>query len=341
MNSSFHHLEAAAAEDNIEALEKHRETASTLCKTLCDFLLAEASSTDDFHRFHQRLTRLADGDHGGPSETLIMAVGNMGAGKSTAINALLGEPRLLPTSGYDACTSVATEVRYNHSEDPDEAYRAEITFITEEELLEELHILREDVLSIHETGDGPAADDDNSPAEVAWDKIQAIWPRLTRAELAWPEFDLRALLEDPLTSVYLGKTHQVCHPTAAGLCRDLERFIANRDNASLAKKAGNCGPEQQLWPLVEKVSIYVKSEVLSTGAVIRDMVGPRIFFFHLIFIKCLPIPVRFAADLYLFSHSLVAKMETLRGLPVQLQTVTSATTCACLSRSSVQSASRS
>lgn len=59
----------------------------------------------------------------------------MGAGKSTAINALLDEARLLPTSGYDAYTSVATEVRFNHSLDSAEAYRAEIMFITEDELL--------------------------------------------------------------------------------------------------------------------------------------------------------------------------------------------------------------
>lgn len=279
MNSSFRHLEAAAAESNIEVLENHRETASKVIKALSDYLPAEANSGDDIHHWHQELIRLVEGDRGRPRETLIMVVGSMGAGKSTAINALIDEPRLLPTSGYDACTSVATEVRYNYSEDPDEAYRAEITFITKEELLNELSILREDVLSDSEAAGASssaaaAADyDDNSHAEIAWDKIHALWPRLTRAELATPGFDVRALLEDPFIRVFLGKTHQVCHPTAAGLCRDLGRFIANRDNAALAKRAGGAGAEQQLWPLVDKVNIFVKAEVLSTGAVIRDMVG--------------------------------------------------------------------
>lgn len=278
MTSSFRHLEAAAAESNIEALEKHRETASTLTKALSDFLHAQAINTDDIHHWHQELIKLPDGDQGKPPETLIMVVGSMGAGKSTAINALIDEARLLPTSGYDACTSVATEVRYNHCTDPDEAYRAEITFITKEELLNELLVLREDALSASEAADGSipaaAADyDDNSHAEVAWDKIQAVWPRLTRAELAAPDFDVRALLEDDLIRVFLGKTRQVFHSTAAGLCRSLERFIANRDNATLAKRAEGVGAEQQFWPLVDKVNIFVKAEVLSTGAVIRDMVG--------------------------------------------------------------------
>lgn len=286
MNSSFRHLEAAAAESDIKALEKHRETAFTLTRALSDFLLDQDNNTDDIHHWHQELIRLSDDDQGKPPETLIMVVGSMGAGKSTAINALIDEARLLPTSGYDACTSVATEVRYNHSPDPDEAYRAEITFITQEELLNELLVLRDDVLSVNEGASGSsaapaaAADyDDNSHAEIAWDKIQAVWPRLTRAELAAPDFDIAALLEDPFIGVCLGETHQVCHPTAAGLCRDLERFVANRDNAALAKRAEGVGTEQQFWPLVDKVNIFVKAEVLSTGAVIRDMVGWTFPFF--------------------------------------------------------------
>lgn len=278
MNCSFRYLEAAAAESNIEALEKHRETASKLTKALSDYL--QANNAHDVDHWHQELIRLTNDDQGKPTETLITVVGSMGAGKSTAINALIDEPRLLPTSGYDACTSVATEVRYNHSTDPNEAYRAEITFTTQEELLNELLILREDVLSISEaaqesnTAAAAAAEhDDTSHAEIAWDKIQAVWPRLTRAQLAAPGFDVHTLLEDEFVHKCLGETYRVCHPTAAGLCRDLERFVANRDNATLAKRVERVGAEQQLWPLVDKVNIFVKAEVLSNGAVIRDMVG--------------------------------------------------------------------
>lgn len=273
MSSSFRHLEAAATDDSIEALERHREAAFKISKDLCEFLHAQENNTEDIRHWHQELTRLADGDHGGPAETMITVVGSMGTGKSTSINALLGEARLLPTSGYDACTSVVTEVRYNHSADPSEAYRAEITFITEEELLEELIILREDVLYAGEVPtDNSDENCDRGHVEAAWDKIHAVWPRLTRAELTAPDFDVDGLLEGPLISVWLGETHQICHPTATGLSRDLERFIANRDNAARAKRAEGVGAEQQFWPLVEKVNIFVKAEVLSTGAVIRDMV---------------------------------------------------------------------
>lgn len=271
MSSILPHLEAAAADNNVESLERHRETALRLAKELSGFQFAQANSTDDTHHWHQQLSELADDEQGGPAETLIMMVGSMGTGKSTAINALLDEPRLLPTSGYDACTSVATEVRFNYSMDPHEAYRAEITFITAEELLRELLVLSGDVLSAGEVADNMTADD--SPAEIAWAKVHAVWPHLTKAKMADPGFKLVDLLQDPLIRTYLGATLHICHPDAASLSRDLWRFIANRDNVALAKKAEGFEVEQQFWPLVKRVNIFVKAEVLSTGAVIRDMVG--------------------------------------------------------------------
>lgn len=90
----------------------------------------------------------------------------------------------------------------------------------------------------------------------------------------------------------LGETQQVCHPTAAGLCKDLGRFVANRDNALLARKVEGVNLEQQLWPLVDKVDIFVKANVLSTGAVIKDMVGLGGTF------KIVPLSCHCAADLF-------------------------------------------
>lgn len=42
--------------------------------------------------------------------TIAGVVGNTGAGKSSVINAVLDEERLLPTNGMRACTASATEV---------------------------------------------------------------------------------------------------------------------------------------------------------------------------------------------------------------------------------------
>ena len=61
--------------------------------------------------------------------TVIGVVGNTGAGKSSVINAMLEEERLVPTNCMRACTAVVTEMSYNHSDKPNARYRAQIEFI--------------------------------------------------------------------------------------------------------------------------------------------------------------------------------------------------------------------
>lgn len=65
--------------------------------------------------------------------TVVAVAGATGAGKSSLINALLDEEKLLPTSGFRACTAVITEISYNESDDPRKAYRAEIEFISQDD----------------------------------------------------------------------------------------------------------------------------------------------------------------------------------------------------------------
>lgn len=54
--------------------------------------------------------------------TVVGVVGNTGAGKSSVINALLDEERLVPTNCMRACTAVVTEISYNY--ETDGKYRA-------------------------------------------------------------------------------------------------------------------------------------------------------------------------------------------------------------------------
>lgn len=60
------------------------------------------------------------------SRTVVGVVGNTGAGKSSVINALLDEERLVPTNCMRACTAVVTELSYNYSDLEDARYRAEM-----------------------------------------------------------------------------------------------------------------------------------------------------------------------------------------------------------------------
>lgn len=75
------------------------------------------------------------------TRTVVGVVGNTGAGKSSVINALLDEERLVPTNCMRACTAVVTELSYNHSSNEAAKYRAEIEFIKPEEWRKELNVL--------------------------------------------------------------------------------------------------------------------------------------------------------------------------------------------------------
>ncbi|KAM6957242.1 nuclear GTPase SLIP-GC-like [Aplochiton taeniatus] len=62
-------------------------------------------------------------------QELVGVFGKTGAGKSSLINAVLGEKDLLPSGGITACTSVVVKVEANMI---NSKYMAEIEFITKE-----------------------------------------------------------------------------------------------------------------------------------------------------------------------------------------------------------------
>ncbi|USW48465.1 Putative P-loop containing nucleoside triphosphate hydrolase, dynamin [Septoria linicola] len=79
------------------------------------------------------------------TRTVVGVVGNTGAGKSSVINAMLDEERLVPTNCMRACTAVVTELSYNYSNIDTAKYRAEIEFIKPEEWRKELNVLFQEV----------------------------------------------------------------------------------------------------------------------------------------------------------------------------------------------------
>lgn len=101
-----------------------------------------------------------------PTRVLIGIVGTTGAGKSSIINALLDEERLVPTSTMRACTAVVTEISYNTGP---HRYRAEIDFISSTDWEKELRLLFQDI------GDAGEEAIDEADAAVAVAKIKAVY----------------------------------------------------------------------------------------------------------------------------------------------------------------------
>lgn len=105
------------------------------------------------------------------TRTVIGVVGATGAGKSSVINAMLDEERLLPTNCMRACTAVVTEISYNIK---NELYRAEIEFISQDEWRKELAVLYQELLDASGNIARDAAMNEDSEAGIAYAKLKAV-----------------------------------------------------------------------------------------------------------------------------------------------------------------------
>lgn len=195
-------------------------------------------------------------------------VGNTGAGKSSVINALVDEQRLLPTLCMRACTAVVTELSYNYEQAP---YRAEIEFIAQKDWRKELETLLHDLLDPSGAVSRQCTDED-SDAGVAYAKIKAVYPRKTKDEIANTSIDM--MLRE--VSSVLGSTIPITEYDPTRFYSRLQHYVDSKEKATgekKEKKKDRREPDREVWPLIRVVRIYVKSAALSTGAVIVDLPG--------------------------------------------------------------------
>ncbi|KAK9769426.1 hypothetical protein SCAR479_13908 [Seiridium cardinale] len=201
------------------------------------------------------------------AHTIIGIVGDTGAGKSSLINDLVGEDKIVPSNCMRACTAVPTEISWNDSALDNERYRAEIDFITRDDWQSELQHLFTDL--IDSSGQVKSATNKETEAGIAWFKIQSVYPGINLEKLALT--DAANLAWDKSTRDYLGTSEIIHAPTASGLYKQLQQYIDSKE------KTKGQGEENSrslaLWPLIKVVRVYLKSDVLSTGIVLVDLPG--------------------------------------------------------------------
>ena len=200
------------------------------------------------------------------TKTIIGVVGNTGAGKSSVINAMLDEERLVPTNCMRACTAVVTEISYNRGEKP---YHAEIEFIKMADWEKELKVLYADLLD----GSGNVARDctvEDSDAAIAYAKIKAVYPQLTREQIA--ETSIKDMCQK--VSHVLGTVRDISHTDSLLFYKQLQTFVDSKEKSTAKDDFRKREPRSmEFWPLIRVVRLYVKSPALETGAVIVDLPG--------------------------------------------------------------------
>lgn len=198
------------------------------------------------------------------SKTVVGVVGATGAGKSSVINAMLDEERLVPTNCMRACTAVVTEISYNYAEGS--PYRAEIEFISKSDWQKMLKLLFQDLFD----GSGQVSREctvEDSESGIAYAQVKAVYPRLTKEEMA--EVPIEKLMAHD-NVLCLGTTRNLESEDALIFYKKLQRYVDSKEKTETDKKKPR---EMEFWPLIRVVRLYVKAPALSTGAVIVDLPG--------------------------------------------------------------------
>ena len=121
------------------------------------------------------------------------------------------------------------------------------------------------------------------------------------------ETTVDSLGNDPAVAKVLGATHAVRGSSAVQFYKDIKVYIDSKEKLTIAQdpeanESGGDGPDVsrlqdgdenggnnheqpvskerqvELWPLIKVVKIQTKADILSTGAVIVDLVSPGLFF---------------------------------------------------------------
>lgn len=208
-------------------------------------------------------------------QTVVGIVGNTGAGKSSLLNAVLDEERLLPTNCMRACTACVTEISYNHSNITRQMYAAEIEFVTTAEWTRELEVILGDIIDDSRTPRRLSRDIalQDSAAAVSYAKLRAVYPKLSRAEIT------RTSVKDLLVSVadVLDNVRKLAAPDAAGFRNEFQIHVDSKDRVEYEADDDDVTPrrprQRALWPLIKVARLKVKSAVLRSGIVLVDLPG--------------------------------------------------------------------
>lgn len=210
-------------------------------------------------------------------------LGMLGSGKTSLINALLDERELLPSSSDKAATAVLCEVVYNHRST---GYRAEVVFRTRQSLADELNKLfvniklKEDLEKRIQENSGsgdfnnPEMDEGIEDQLADIDTSNAGTLEIVAAVWGFDEEDLKDMSTETLLhsqslgSEVLGTVKEITETNSEIFSNKIKPFLDSTPGID-----DGIHTALMLWPLIEKVTIYVKSDILKYGLRLRDLPG--------------------------------------------------------------------
>lgn len=201
------------------------------------------------------------------------------------LNALLGYKDLLPPNDALVATAAICQVAYNYCDNPQKAFRAKVTFRELKDVRDELNQFFKDIKKRKELLNGRGEFEEIDENEETGDsdlgeiterihataeKIGPVWG-YTLTELE--DMSTQDLLArtDPASKL-LGTTKTIEAADLATFAPEVKPYL----DATTTEIAGGRGAESRdmaVWPLIDHVKVYVKSEILRGGIVLVDLPG--------------------------------------------------------------------
>lgn len=201
-------------------------------------------------------------------------IGVIGSGKTTTLNALLGERDLLPSSNDRAWTAVACKVTYNYGLD---GYRAEVSFRSRQNFTDELDKLFQNLETKRKLlGTMEECPDHTERQEIeeeieemeanTADTLQSLLALvgISREQDLMLTSTTEFLKDYPLS--FLGTVMEVTETDRDKFMTKIKPFLDSTQATYDERKL-------MVWPLIEHVTIYVKSDVLKYGLQLVDLPG--------------------------------------------------------------------
>jgi Dynamin family len=194
-------------------------------------------------------------------ELPIALLGPSQQGKSSLINAIVGET-ILPVGGaVGACTCVITSVHHRLGD----GYRAEIDFISLQDWAAELIAMR-DAASTKPEDDDTDLDREEREAvqKAALEKFGAVYRGEQPEKVSAIFKDVRLGLPDNIArAMSSGQPLVIAEDKPIPLRNKIRRYLVGREQYE----------EGQYWPLISRVRIYGNFKALSNGVVLVDLPG--------------------------------------------------------------------
>ncbi|KAF7865405.1 hypothetical protein EAF04_006381 [Stromatinia cepivora] len=177
-------------------------------------------------------------------------LGGSGTGKSSVINALLGEKNLLPVSDEAASTAVIVEISYNHNDAPEEL----------EELYEDKAKWDSDV------EEGEEVDTEiMRRIQDTVSKYKCVFPELQSVE-DWTRTSVNKLLSRDGPRYLMDQKRIIETGNLEEFARLIKPFIDTSKQKDGTVSVSN-------WPLVKVVRLFTRSSILKAGIVFVDLPG--------------------------------------------------------------------